>query len=52
MLTKHIEINISTVCLSVVFRKTELMTVFVSGIHAHKEDTPEQTKAVFSIGYL
>lgn len=41
-----------SICMSIIHRKRELMTIFTSGVSAEVEDNEDASKLKFSIGYI
>ena len=46
------ELRMQSICMSLIHRKRELMTIFTSGVLAEIEDNDDASKLKFSIGYI
>jgi hypothetical protein len=49
---KMVELSISSITLSFIHRRCELMTIFISKMHTHITETEQLKNIKFSIGYL
>ena len=47
-----IEISVQSILVSLIHKRCELMTIFVSNLHAHVQETELLKTIKFTIGYL
>lgn len=52
MEVKHVQLQIESICLSLIHRKRELATVFIANILTEVTETIQNTAVKFNIGFL
>lgn len=52
IVSKLVEINLRSICLSFIYRKNELMTLYIQDVAVNLEDTEFKSNIKFNIGYM